>query len=423
MVNTAYAQTNTNPCEPKPIVFAFFNGVQTTEDQAYEALNKMKALYGESMPSSTNGEKIQYELMYNYTKGFEDFVETFDQRLKEHIKVNDDEYMRYELFFQAIKGNGSWLDKLKNRIPAYANLFANLPILIRAAATKALVSLSGTTINTSQNYAEHTARIDNWAMEGRKMLFVAHSQGNLFANAAYDYTKAIVGEQSVKVVHIAPASVVLNGPHTLVSKDIVIIGLFGTGKIPTITTPISTFLFRPAGLNGKTDPLGHGLLEIYLNPKLSAASLIKNHIDTALKTLVAPIGRVKAGLFTVSLKWNGIGDVDLHVREAQGWHVYFGSREGDAGYLDLDNTRAYGPEHYYASCDAGKVVPGNYKISLANYSKAQGKQATVQISSAADGVLGTKTVTMGAETGRNPSIDVFNVLVGINKGQYSITLN
>jgi hypothetical protein len=65
MINTAYAQTTGNPCEPKPIVFAFFNGVQTTKPQAYEALDKMKALYGESMPSSTNGEKIQYELMYN----------------------------------------------------------------------------------------------------------------------------------------------------------------------------------------------------------------------------------------------------------------------------------------------------------------------------------------------------------------------
>lgn len=83
----------------------------------------------------------------------------------------------------------------------------------------------------------------------------------------------------------------------------------------------------------------------------------------------APIGQVKTGLFTVSLKWNGTGDVDLHVREAQG------------------------------------------------------TQATVQVSSAADGVLGTKTVTTGAEIGRNPSIDVFNILVGINKGQYSITLN
>lgn len=113
MINTAYAQITGNPCEPKPLVFAFFNGVQTTDLQAEDALKKMKILYGESVPSSINGQKIQYELMYNYTQGFEDFVETFDQRLKEHIKLNDDEHMRYELFFQAVKGNGSWLSSVK----------------------------------------------------------------------------------------------------------------------------------------------------------------------------------------------------------------------------------------------------------------------------------------------------------------------
>ena len=67
-------------CNPLGIVFGFFNGVQTTEAQARIARLTMEKIYPATTP---NGEPITYDLFYNDTEGFSDFVETFDQRLQE----------------------------------------------------------------------------------------------------------------------------------------------------------------------------------------------------------------------------------------------------------------------------------------------------------------------------------------------------
>ena len=68
-------------CDQNGVMFGFFNGVQTTLSQAGEARRKLEDLYGPRTPA---GEPITYELFYNDTQGFADFVETFDQRLQEH---------------------------------------------------------------------------------------------------------------------------------------------------------------------------------------------------------------------------------------------------------------------------------------------------------------------------------------------------
>ena len=62
------------------VVFGFFNGVQTTDVQADFAVAWLRKLYPSTTPA---GEPITYELFYNDTQGFADFVETFDQRLQE----------------------------------------------------------------------------------------------------------------------------------------------------------------------------------------------------------------------------------------------------------------------------------------------------------------------------------------------------
>lgn len=75
------AATADEQCEKNGVVFGFFNGVQTTLPQAGEARRKLEDLYG---PATPKGDSISYQLFYNDTQGFADFVETFDQRLHEH---------------------------------------------------------------------------------------------------------------------------------------------------------------------------------------------------------------------------------------------------------------------------------------------------------------------------------------------------
>lgn len=410
----AWAQVDTNVCRDTGAVFAFFNGVQTTAMQASVAKEEFKRIHGDRDPS---GEEMRYEVMYNYSAGFEDFVETFEQRLREQDGLLEG---RFELFFEALSGDGPWWRQIINAVSATAGILSGFVDWYQAQVVRNLTTLFGNP-PTNVNYAEHRLRIDNWVLEGKKLLFVAHSQGNLFANAAYTYAAGKVGAASVKLVHIAPASPSLNGSHTLADLDLVINGLRIAGSVAPITDLIPGYLLRPPGVNGQRDPLGHGLLEIYINQQMAISNRVRGHIQSALSTLVSPQQQASPGFFTATLTWNGSGDVDLHTFEPGGMHVYYAAPTGASGYLDFDNTVANGPEHYYASCDSTRLRVGTYRIAVANYARATGRTATVQIASWKDGVLGTKSVTLGGETRDNPAFSLFNVVVSRNAqtGKYS----
>lgn len=391
-------------CVNKDVTLFFFNGVNTTPAKASAALQEIKRIHG---PETEAGEKIGYDYLYNYSNGFEDFVETFEQRLHEQSELLDG---RYELFFQALNGDGPWWSQIIDSIGAAAGILESFVDWYRAAAIQNLTALLADP-PTSVNYAAHRSRIDNQILAGKKLLMVAHSQGNLFVNAAYDYAVSQTSSESVKVVHIAPASPSLNGSHVLADLDLVINGLRVVGSVPSITNTIPGYLLRAPGINGKRDALGHGLIEIYINQSLGISNAVRNLIDDALDTLEAPPVQSNVGFFDATLIWNGSGDVDLHSYEPSGLHVWYASRQGNSGYLDFDNTTANGPEHYYASCDSEVLETGLYRFSVANYSRADGRTATVQISSSKEGVLDTRSVTLSGATGNTPTATLFYVLV------------
>lgn len=411
-----FASENNNICQDKGVVFAYFNGVLNTLADANHAKRYLRKTHG---LKTQQGEAIQYEVLYNYTNGMEDFVEVFEQRFQEHATILKG---RFELFFEAIRNTqGGWLERANKILDAKNELDKALRDAAEAAAVRALTA-GAANPPTEVNYQEHRLRIDSWVLEGKKMMFVAHSQGNLFANPAYNYATGKTSAKSVKVVHVAPASSLLNGDHVLADKDIVINGLRVSGSVPSITDTIP--LNRPAGINGKKDALGHGLLEIYLNSQLAISQSVKTKINAALNSLESPPVQAQSGFFTTTLTWNGAGDVDLHTFEPSGTHVYYANKAGVAGYLDVDNTQSFGPEHYYASCKADKLKVGVYRIAVANYDRADGREATVQLASYNNGVLGTKKVTLGSATGDNPAFTLFNVSVTKNEetGKYSATL-
>lgn len=391
-------------CSDPGIAFAFFNGVQTTPIDAQHAKNEFIRLFGETSPA---GETIKYEVLYNYSEGFEDFVETFEQRLKEQEGILEG---RFELFFEALRGGGPWWDQMQRVTSSAAGVLVGLVEWYETETLNNLTTLIGNP-PTSANYAEHRARIENWTLEGKKLLFVAHSQGNLFANAAYDFALTKVSSDSVKVVHIAPASPTLRGPHTLADLDLVINGLRPFGTVAPVTDSIPGYLDRPPGVTGHKDILGHGLLEIYMNEGLAVSERVFGHVVSALNTLVAPEAQAVPGFITATLTWDGAGDVDLHTLEPTGAHVFFANPAGHSGYLDVDNIVGLGPEHYYASCDPNQLRLGEYRFAIANYKRAEGRTATVQIASWNEGVLGTRSVVLGGATEEYPAYLMFNVRV------------
>jgi hypothetical protein len=275
---TAVAQER---CESEGIEFGFFNGVDTIEDDAKDVVRfYLPPQYGITTPKS---QPITYTLYYNDTEGLSDFVEVFEQRLKEQSDLLDG---RFELFFEATRGGGSWWEALTKAMPALDAARAALADAFRAALMR---DLAASFIAPPETYAEvsqrHRDQIDHAVGMGRKMLLFAHSQGNLFVNAAYNHAVARSDLDSVRVVHVAPASPGLSGGHTLADLDLVINGLRAVGTVAPITDQIPGWLLRPPGLNGETNLLGHGLLEIYLNPALATAGRIRSHVEAALQAL------------------------------------------------------------------------------------------------------------------------------------------
>ena len=399
------AQTQTpSLCTSGGILFGFFNGVLNTEDLAKDSLLKFEKKYGSTSPQ---GAPIRYEVFYNETEGFSDFVEVFEQRLNEHGGALAG---RFELFFSALQGGGPWWGTIIEAAPALGEILDSFVAWLASIIPTTLTKMMGSpSLLTTQ--AEHRTRLDNGSLEGRKMLLVAHSQGNLFLNSALEYASTRISSTSIQGIHIAPASSVGNRPHVLADKDLVINALRLVGSVPGITDNIPPILERTPGLNGLKDAKGHGLLEIYLHPGHQTASKIHGHIMGAFSKLQAAPSQATSGFFTATMTWNGPGIVDLHVMEPSGTHVYFENARGQSGRMAFINRTGNTQDQYIANCDTTQLAEGKYSFSLANYGGAQGSSASVQIASNAEGVLGTRTVTMGPATLTTPSIKVLDVTV------------
>ena len=107
---------------------------------------------------------------------------------------------------------------------------------------------------------------------------------------------------------------------------------------------------------------------------------------------------IQNGLFNVTLTWDGLGDIDLHVIEPSGTHVSFKKPQGASGVLDLDNRIGYGPEHYYASCDISELQVGRYLVAVNNFMADASQDALIQVSST-QGDIVSRSVSVGEALG------------------------
>lgn len=383
MVCSSVAHAQNSMCQVTGYTVAFFNGVFNTEAEARQSVEVLRS----TLPSQINGESLRVELLYNETgkkpgslKSYlKDLKEVFQQRSAEHGGAWD---RQMEFFWASIAGTTPLWSDMTTVLSSHPSIWQGWQERVHSYAADALNEKNLAPL-TLADYQNHDLRITTLLNERQKLLLVAHSQGNLFLNHAYPYAQAIAGAGSVQALHIAAASTRVNGEYLTASIDEVIgwLRVLTLGKVPA---PNFILLSNPF-----KDFSGHGMIETYLDDNVlrDSRSRVRSLALTALGKLKTPNTQSATGFFSVTLVWDGPGDVDLHVIEPGGVHVSHRRYNGVAGAIDIDNVSGFGPEHYLASCNPAQLRLGTYAIGINNYSGAQGRRARLQIATLRDGVI------------------------------------
>lgn len=309
LTNISNSKSNENTKCNGIIQFGFFNGVLNTERQARLSLN----ITTELLRKKSAETKIKGIIYYNTSQGaLSDIGETFSQRLDEKYPEISN---HTELFFPTLKNDG-----------VSRSLYSNFPsweLFVEDIFTLSIASINQFSLEnhlvkdhyvkkyldnkfnkeSNSDYKQQNARLNTAIKNHDKLLFIAHSQGNLFVNKAYEYLKSKKYDQSlIKIIHVAPASTVLHGDHVLADKDLVInaLRLSNSGDVASVTDIIPKYDYRKPGLDLETDFKGHGYLSIYLNPSLTTYTHIMKDASEILSEFSCnsslPIDGLKNGL-------------------------------------------------------------------------------------------------------------------------------
>ena len=119
----------------------------------------------------------------------------------------------------------------------------------------------------------------------------------------------------------------------------------------------------------------------------------------------------------ISLTWNTESDIDLHVIEPSGAHVWWKNRTGTTVVMNADDTNGFGPE--IASIDIGGAAAGIYQVFIVHY---RGDAPTVSNVAVTIGVGTanpiTKVITRTTE-GSEATLGINAALVDVRSGVIS----
>jgi hypothetical protein len=405
-----------NLCVPGYTIF-FVNGMNTLERDALVHLERylknfpVQGLTKEGNNHFYKGEPVKFDLIYNTSA-----IDSTNDKLG--LAADTFEFLRQK----KVEGHQDPLytivalsQKLRNKVitlfsPEKQNY---LDTVQKAVDQKYLDDLQKMTDNLNNYYVGNKSEIDksvkkieNELLEKKKVIVFAHSQGNLFSQQIYTQLKSEYKNGAIKWVNIGtPAASAITGSYITNFQD----------KIINNARTFGILNILPANVNlndkYKNDPLqatGHSWRDVYMNSMHTTQyQMIQNAYKNSLDTLTVANTSGRTGAFTVALNWDGTGDIDLHIIEPTGNEVYFSNPNGNVGFLDTDNTRANGPEHYSASCDARKVTEGTYQVFAKNYARGIGRTATLFSKSSLANMTGAdKQISFSTASQKTKAFDV-----------------
>lgn len=345
----SFVQAQQHNCEAISEEFrlVFSNGELTTPKQAFMAKNELAL----SLGNTHEGQGITYDLAYNYSS------DAFDELLQ-----SADPHRWYIELAQRVS---NWKYQIKG------------PELI-----------------------DHVEKYREAILQGQKVLVVSHSQGNFYANLArliLTFQKPAIQMESFGIFGVATPTDNIGGKKTSYLTNHLDIITSVPSSLP------SNWTLRRADNGGIVNYIGsipaNNFADTYLSPHYDIRPEIVKGIKQELSKLQTPPQVVGSGTFTVTMTWNlgNKNDVDLHVFEPKNTHVFYGSKTGVSGYLDVDNTNGFGPEHYYSDCK--KLQVGEYLVGVKYFSDSlkPAREVTTTVTISTPGSTRTFITKLGNE--------------------------
>jgi hypothetical protein len=269
-----------NPAPGPGYVIAYINGLSTDPIGAQDGVDALNAVYS----AQYNNQSVSYTLFYTPTDGLmQDVINAFAQRVRSSPGLTD----RWELIWDTLDGGGGAISDLAiAENPSLSSLVSDLK-------TTFLNDVSSNVKNVNAN-KEFQPAVDQFAStlttyytQQKKTLVVAHSQGNVYLNAAYDAVKPQLKTDSLRTVAVAtPAATVRDpqGRYVTSTTDLVIQAVaLALGNVEPANTdgPILAALSSDTGY-------GHKFVDIYMNPNYKLLSAVKALADSNLQALQSP---------------------------------------------------------------------------------------------------------------------------------------
>jgi len=331
-------------CVDKEAVVVYGNGVKSTKAATKLSIDDIEDALFFSLPQE-RFDRLDFDTAYNPSAGLvNDLLETFIQDLQTDTSQ----------FWRILAG-------LEFMPEALAQAFEDLALAIDEDALVANPALQ-----------EHVSFYKAQILEGKKVLLVAHSQGTLFANQAF-FNLTAEEQDSFGIVSAAlvDSFVAGGGAYTTLTEDAIVFALFllktATGQpaplLPNVTN--SSLPIPPPSVEA------HFFRTSYLAPGSNSRAKLFGDMLATLDGLVEPPPTATEGIITVTLTWGVEPDVDLHVFEPNGTHVYYANLTGPSGFLDVDDVTSFGPEHYFVDCST--LEAGTYAVAV-NYFRGDGPE-------------------------------------------------
>jgi hypothetical protein len=384
----------------------FSNGVGNSYEDAVRSRNQLINAYADALEERIGrDEMLEWGLAYNESQGFIiDIVQVFRQKMQEE-NIEGNPYLLYTM------AEGGYSSE------AIAAIFGQpvlneLGELIEIASSASAATMF---VNIDQNRVEsrHVSAYMNDLAAGKRVLVVAHSQGNLFTNSALEEVLERNPEyaESIRQVGVAsPAFRIVNGDFTKAGdsfddyvtdkNDLIIIKSLGLVE-----------QVLPHNVDNSGDPnypgifsSKHGFVDYYLNSTTSRKA-IDEVVKRVFGQLSYPTKIAGEGAIRATLTWDIQPDVDLHVYEPDGSHVYYDDKEGSSGTLDVDDKLSYGPENYFVECN--DIEEGTYSIGVNYFFGFFSSEAILTVTTGDSNVYGPKRIVLTERRGREGSTDPY----------------